>query len=1642
MFNSKYIQGGHIKSVEAFHRIVQELEKIEKLLQIQITDSLKLQAENLSNCLNKIKEGVSSFSNLTAEQSKKQMAEILLERINNFTQIISQTDKLSLALHSEHIEKVVNFFSSYLKTIEESNTKEKSIKSDKSNLDQDRKHTGTAHYSAPKCSTTALEKFVSGIKEKIQNVSFHIVGNEITRVGLFSNRELKEHQSKAKKLFDETIKNNSLFTGFCDSIEISNGDCFYASLATALNCHFGKDSYDVKKIRLLFSGYVKNKLCWYEPVSMPKNENFKLFPGKIYIRKKPETEDTLECCFLDTENQNYVVNVLLDNIYRDIEERGLFLREGNEQIDDNHIYFYLQDEEVYYETYKNDEKLIQKKLLDKDSQQRLNFELIEQLKNAIQKNSTELLNKVSKEDRNKILDVISTRGDITLKAEKEKEKKEILNNLSCLANGEPENFIYLNEILRAIAIQSPNININDANRLFPTKNEYDEYIQNVQYTAIECDIKGLIPVWGSLTIEGKIIFDALPIKEFISLTINVAEDEEPLPKINQEQPKNSLQHSEKSANIKLGLTEGRHFVPILPINTKVESTAKSLIIFCGNEEHANVLAKTLEESGNTTSVCFFEYKKFFVIIVYLLDIGTIFKELKENKCIFADDFSTKKNRTFYTDEGKILAINDDIISLFKNTEKKIHSTNKIMLGLSSQNINYQKFRKTKKLIDNREDNYSFKPSARQKELFELPSLNEQDRSFLKFFFETSLPSYAFGKIISYLTLGQLNVIANTDVEITNAEQHKKFFRSITKYFFNLNSNEQEQLEKEPKQLFRNKITSLISDIYKFVPKDHHVKISKLLLNQQGDTGLNLDDPLTYFVVMLTQIHNLKMADIEMPFKIIKEFKLNELVSRILGVVQDSSLYPEILWHVFSEKIEIGQKLEKEGFFNTGINDKQRMCVIREEYENIFDSSSSDNDGYIFSNPEEVNEFVPVIKIESSVDKIFFDETDADSADASSLYECIKSMLDFYFDDNLNRRDKFLIENETALKNYQLSFEQIKQRLGSTNFLLSLTLILEDGTKNGYDLSLIIIKRAELASVQKQIVSQKEKKAVLIKCVDDTIADCGMEILPDRNVKLNDDIIYLPNFEVDNKGEVTITRCFFTNINGQQLNSDKGFKLNIIEKLPKGCKDLERLLVSKKEAYINLTNKILHNILNAILKEDYAHKARYFMHGFNIQKNNQWGWGWTEIDNKKNILGGLPWNMEETVLVSCEKNKDLYFSLKTGHAIDRNQKVLSTKDCKNITKIVLLENNQYIIYLKKPPIEFIEGRNYKVTEKDNSILEYDTLCSFLKMGRGLPIIHFSHNIKEIIYYLKLEEEFINFRSSNRPATEEIIPSRYGLKFHICLPEVYGLQIMPDNLKKLNESVIYLPDSKADNNHQITITKCFLVNVDGEELKGDQAIMLNITKKIPESCKSLKELLTSSDIKFVRFKEELLNDILLVTSKAGHTDPEEKKKKFNLGWKLICLYLMKQEVNHFKIVYQAYKMSDNPQQAGKDITIYADKNPDFSPQKWCDIIYQITILLVNYNIEPGFKQLSDEKRKKKEEEITGSSYFSYRYDYETPETDELKFIKVSDIEGQKEPRIYFVNPIEEMPVENEEQNNRINNEETNKKTGNDKGCCALY
>lgn len=128
---------------------------------------------------------------------------------------------------------------------------------------------------------------------------------------------------------------------------------------------------------------------------------------------------------------------------------------------------------------------------------------------------------------------------------------------------------------------------------------------------------------------------------------------------------------------------------------------------------------------------------------------------------------------------------------------------------------------------------------------------------------------------------------------------------------------------------------------------------------------------------------------------------------------------------------------------------------------------------------------------------------------------------------------------------------------------------------------------------------------------------------------------------------------------------------------------------------------------------------------------------------------------------------------------------------------------------------------------------------------------------------------------------------------------------------------------------------------------------------------------------------------------HISLDDSKHDSNLenGWNIINNILMKHQVYLYKIIKDGSreKMYKDPQQCGKEVTIYAFKE-DRKSEQWQEIFQEITDELAKNNIRPGPIPLTDKT-------IQGCNYVSYRTDgVEDPDKDPYVNLKITPPEHQ--------------------------------------------
>lgn len=109
------------------------------------------------------------------------------------------------------------------------------------------------------------------------------------------------------------------------------------------------------------------------------------------------------------------------------------------------------------------------------------------------------------------------------------------------------------------------------------------------------------------------------------------------------------------------------------------------------------------------------------------------------------------------------------------------------------------------------------------------------------------------------------------------------------------------------------------------------------------------------------------------------------------------------------------------------------------------------------------------------------------------------------------------------------------------------------------------------------------------------------------------------------------------------------------------------------------------------------------------------------------------------------------------------------------------------------------------------------------------------------------------------------------------------------------------------------------------------------------------------------------------------PEDNEEMRHSGWKIIKDILIDNHintfVNTFKVIQQGKYLSDVEGQQGKDVTIYANFNPEFRTRDWERIFQEITQRLVEAGIKPGYRPPNSTSSPEKP--LNGSNYITYKY-----------------------------------------------------------------
>ncbi len=136
-------------------------------------------------------------------------------------------------------------------------------------------------------------------------------------------------------------------------------------------------------------------------------------------------------------------------------------------------------------------------------------------------------------------------------------------------------------------------------------------------------------------------------------------------------------------------------------------------------------------------------------------------------------------------------------------------------------------------------------------------------------------------------------------------------------------------------------------------------------------------------------------------------------------------------------------------------------------------------------------------------------------------------------------------------------------------------------------------------------------------------------------------------------------------------------------------------------------------------------------------------------------------------------------------------------------------------------------------------------------------------------------------------------------------------------------------------------------------------------------------------------------------AVDTDP----KNIALAWNIVKDYMLENKLANFKVIRPGY-INDfegvGADQHGKEITIYTSGNPEIEIKGWEKILQDLTGRLREKGVKHG--PLSIGSKKKPERVVTGSGFFTYRYENEEkvgefswfPKDDPASSFKIKDID----------------------------------------------
>lgn len=125
-----------------------------------------------------------------------------------------------------------------------------------------------------------------------------------------------------------------------------------------------------------------------------------------------------------------------------------------------------------------------------------------------------------------------------------------------------------------------------------------------------------------------------------------------------------------------------------------------------------------------------------------------------------------------------------------------------------------------------------------------------------------------------------------------------------------------------------------------------------------------------------------------------------------------------------------------------------------------------------------------------------------------------------------------------------------------------------------------------------------------------------------------------------------------------------------------------------------------------------------------------------------------------------------------------------------------------------------------------------------------------------------------------------------------------------------------------------------------------------------------------------------------------DPDDADTNLEKAWNILVKLFIEYDISDVKIIAPCFRadLRANPFKCCKPITIYTFKE-DRPSEKWQEFLIKASEELIAADIIPGYLPSSDE-------EIKGSSYFSYRNDGSPYITNPFSSLDLSSVKGQQE------------------------------------------